>query len=330
MNSKDIIHANIHHDHPPRPGLDFDRGRQSDMCFASLEAHGYVQKRWTEGEVEYYDDEWGNLWHRFRSASVKGEIFQPVLKDWADLQQLHLPDYSHPDCSSVMRKQFSRSPDLFKIAALGGWIFDNARYLRNMDVYFMDMGLFPDQLKELHEKIAIVYEQKILLAANAGADAIFIAEDLGTQTGLLFSPKMFRSYFKEMYTRLFSLAHQNGMQVIMHSCGMNRAILPDLLEAGVNVFQFDQPMLYDMPELANLLRQHRAALYSPVDIQQVLPTGNREKIESAARDLVDCFQGGLICKNYLDLAGIGVKEVWDDWAYQAICRKIGFQSESST
>jgi len=295
------------------------------MIFAFLQPFGYTQKRWVEGDVEYYDDEWGNLWHRFLSGSVKGEIFQPVLRDWSDLDKLQAPDYSHPDCASEMREQFTQFPDQFKIAGLGGWIFDNARYLRNMDVYFMDMALVPDQLKRLHEKIANVYEQKILLAAQAGADAIFIAEDLGTQTGLLFSPKMFHSYFLEMYAHLFSVAHQYGMQVILHSCGLNRAILPDLLDAGVNVFQFDQPLLYDMNELALLLKERKAALYSPVDIQQVLPTGDREKIESAARDLVDCFQGGLICKNYLDLAGIGVKEAWDDWAYQAICRKIGFQ-----
>jgi uroporphyrinogen-III decarboxylase len=256
---------------------------------------------------------------------VKGEIFQPVLRDWSDLDKLQVPDYSHPDCASEMREQFTRFPDQFKIAGLGGWIFDNARYLRNMDVYFMDMALVPDQLKRLHEKIANVYEQKILLAAQAGADAIFIAEDLGTQTGLLFSPKMFRSYFLEMYAHLFSVAHQYGMQVIMHSCGLNRAILPDLLDAGVNVFQFDQPMLYDMTDLAKLLKQRKAALYSPIDIQQVLPTGDREKIETAAQDLIDCFQGGLICKNYLDLNGIGVKEEWDDWGYHAICKKIGFQ-----
>jgi len=54
LKSKDIILANIRHNNPPRPGLDFDRGRQSDMCFASFEPHAYVQKRWTEGNVEYY------------------------------------------------------------------------------------------------------------------------------------------------------------------------------------------------------------------------------------------------------------------------------------
>jgi len=325
LKSKDIILANIRHENPPRPGLDFDRGRQCDMIFAFLQPFEYTQKRWVEGEVEYYDDEWGNLWHRFLSGSVKGEIFQPVLRDWSDLDNLQVPDYSHPDCAADMRRQFTQFPDLFKIAGLGGWIFDNARYLRNMDVYFMDMALHPDQLNRLHEKIAIVYEQKIHLAAQAGADAIFIAEDLGTQTGLLFSPKMFRTYFLEMYERLFSMAHQYEMQVILHSCGMNRAILPDLLDAGVNVFQFDQPLLYDMKELANLLKERKAALYCPIDIQQVLPTGDRAIIELSAIDLIDCFQGGLICKNYLDLDGIGVKEAWDDWGYQAICKKIGFQ-----
>jgi len=39
--------------------------------------------------------------------------------------------------------------------------------------------------------------------------------------------------------------------------------------------------------------------------------------------MVDTFAGGLICKNYGDLAGIGVREEWDQWAYEAICRHVG-------
>jgi uroporphyrinogen-III decarboxylase len=231
-----------------------------------------------------------------------------------------------------MRSAFSSAGDKFKMAFLGGWIFDNARYLRNMAAYFYDMAANPEEVQSLHQIIAAVYEQKIHLAGQAKADGIFIAEDMGTQTGLLFSPKMFRFYFKEMYTRLFGLAHDYGMKVIMHSCGQNRIILPDLLEAGVDVFQFDQPTLYNMPDLAVLLREHKVALFSPVDIQRILPTGDRTIIQTGARELVDTFWGGLLCKNYMDLPGIGVEETWDDWAYQAICERIlekypDFQSE---
>jgi uroporphyrinogen-III decarboxylase len=209
------------------------------------------------------------------------------------------------------------------MAVMGGWIFDNARYIRDMGVYFLDMALNPDQLNRLHKIIAEVYEQKIHLAGLSGADGIFLAEDLGTQTGLLFSPKMFRYFFKTEYARLFSIAHDYGLKVIMHSCGKNWTILPDLLEIGVDVFQFDQPTVYNMPELSDLLKKHKAALFSPIDIQKILPTGDRSIIEQGAIEMYEIFKGGLIFKNYLDLPGIGVKEEWDDWGYYTICELIG-------
>lgn len=323
MSAREIILANLNHQNPPRPGLTFNAGRINDILTAWTVPYGYTQKRWVEGQREYYDDEWGNLWVRMVDGSVKGEIFKPAIEDWSQLDTLQPPDYSHPDCAIPMRALFSHPADKFKLAGIGGWIFDNARYLRKMEIYFADLALYPAEVNHMHTIVAGVYEQKIHLAGQAGADGIFIGEDMGTQTGLLFSPKMFRSYFKPMYTRLFGIAHDYGMKVFMHSCGQNWAIVPDLLDAGVDVFQFDQPALYDMRRLSALLKGRNAALWSPVDIQKVLPTGDRALIEAFAREMIDTFEGHLICKNYPDLHGIGVEEEWDDWAYQAICERAG-------
>jgi len=323
MNSREIILANINHENPPRCGLTFDRGRLTDMIGCGLRPHGYTQKRWVDGKVEYYDDQWGNLWVRMREGSIKGEILTPVIEDWSQLDDMQTPDYSHPDCAVEMMELFAQPTDKFKLAHIGGWIFDNARYLRKMEIYFCDMAMYPDEVDRMHRVVADVYEQKIHWAGKAGADGIMIGEDMGTQTGLLFSPKMFRHYFKDMYTRLMSIAHDYGMKVLMHSCGQNWSIVPDLLDAGVDVFQFDQPTVYDMPKLAALLKERKAALWSPVDIQKILPTGDRALIEAGAREMVDIFEGGLICKNYGDLPGIGVEEEWDDWAYNAILERAG-------
>ena len=323
MNSREIILANINNENPPRCGLTFDRGRLTDMIGCGLRPHGYTQKRWVDGKVEYYDDQWGNLWVRMREGSIKGEILTPVIEDWSQLDEMQTPDYSHPDCAVEMMALFAQPSDKFKLARIGGWIFDNARYLRKMEIYFCDMAMYPDEVDRMHQIVAGVYEQKIHWAGKAGADGIMIGEDMGTQTGLLFSPKMFRHYFKDMYTRLMSIAHDYGMKVLMHSCGQNWSIVPDLLDAGVDVFQFDQPAVYDMPKLAALLKERKAALWSPVDIQKILPTGDRAFIEAGAREMVDIFEGGLICKNYGDLTGIGVEEEWDDWAYNAILERAG-------
>jgi len=325
MNSREIILANIEHTGAPRCGLTFDRGRLTDMLGCGLRPHGYTQKRWVEGKVEYYDDEWGNLWVRMREGSIKGEVHTPIIEEWSQLDEMPIPDYTHPDCAADMMALFAEPTDKFKIASIGGWIFDNARYLRKMEIYFADMALYPDELNRMHQAVADVYEQKIHLAGKAGADGIMIGEDMGTQTGLLFSPKMFRFYFKEMYTRLMSIAHDYGMKVLMHSCGQNWSIVPDLLDAGVDVFQFDQPAVYDMPALATLLTERKAALWSPVDIQKILPTGDRDTIEAGANEMYDTFEGGLICKNYPDLPGIGVEEAWDNWAYYAILERAGIE-----
>ena len=329
MIPREIILANIEHTNPPRCGMTFDRGRIDDMVGCGLTPKSYTQRRWVEGELEYYDDEWGNLWRRMKDGSATGEVLKPAITDWNQLDDFRVPDYSHPDCAAEMNALFSRPTDKFKIAHIGGWIFDNARYLRKMEVYFCDMALYPQELKRLHRLVEGVYEFKIHQAGRAGADGIMIGEDMGTQTGLLFSPAMFRVYFKEPYTRLMSIAHDYGMKVLMHSCGQNWAIVPDLLDAGVDVFQFDQPTLYDMPRLAALLRERKAALWSPVDIQKILPTGDRALIEAGAREMVDIFQGGLICKNYGDLQGIGVQEEWDTWAYRAICEKAALSDSQA-
>jgi uroporphyrinogen-III decarboxylase len=166
-------------------------------------------------------------------------------------------------------------------------------------------------------------EAAIRGCGDAGADAVMFWEDMGTQTGPLFSPAMFREFFKPDYTHLADVAHQHGLKVLMHSCGNNAALLDDLLDIGIDVFQFDQPALYDMPALADKLCRRRRCLWSPVDIQKVLPTGDRAFIERETLRLCRTFEGGLILKDYPDLASLGIHPEWDGWAYDVIVKFCG-------
>ncbi|MBN1556998.1 MAG: hypothetical protein JW951_02495 [Lentisphaerae bacterium] len=325
MTPREIIVANLDHTGAPRPGMTFDRGRINDFCSAGLdEGVAWRQKRWVEGEIEYYDDIWGNLWKRMKDGSVKGEICKPALEDWSQLDDLRPPAFDIEKAVAQVRRTFEAdTEDRFKVAHVGGWVFDNARYLRKMEVYFLDMAMYPEELHRLHAVVGEFYEHRIHAAGRGGADAIMIGEDMGTQQGLLFSPDMFREYFKEQYTRLVGIAHDYGMKVLLHSCGSNWQIIDDLLDVGIDCFQFDQPTVYDMDWLAGMFRKRHGCLWSPADIQKVLPTGDRAYIEAETARMCDIFEGMLIVKNYPDLPGIGVKEAWDDWAYNAVCRRYG-------
>ena len=319
--SREIIFANLERCDAPRSGLNFDGGRMDDLLIVQPgPAAGYTPLRRVEGDQEYYDDDWGNLWVRMVGGCVKGEILTPVLDDWSKLAAMKIPDYGRDECWAEMARAFKAEPERFRLAHIGGWIFDNSRYLRKLENYLLDLALYPDELNQLHEKVACVYETKIRMAARTGADGIWIGEDLGTQTSTLFSPEMFREYFKPLYSRLMGLAHELGMKVFLHSCGCNRALLDDLMDCGVDCFQFDQPRIYDMPELAAMLGRRKAVLWAPVDIQKVMPTGDRALIESEVDSMVQLFGGGLIFKNYPDLPGIGVKPEWDQWAYELMTK----------
>ena len=146
-------------------------------------------------------------------------------------------------------------------------------------------------------------------------DGVFFCEDLGVQDRVLIGPRMWDDIFRPLYERLTSRAHQHGMKVIQHSCGFNWELVDNLCGAGIDCLQFDQPAVYDMPALAAKLRRHGVGLYSPCDIQKVLPTGDRDLIVRETRRLVETFRGGFIAKNYGDLHGIGVMPEWDQWAY---------------
>jgi len=88
----------------------------------------------------------------------------------------------------------------------------------------------------------------------------------------------------------------------------------------VDVFQFDQPDAYPAEVLASEFAQ-RAVFYSPVDVQKVLPTGERELIEHRAKEMCDMFRkagGGWIAKDYLGYEDIGVEPEWAQWAREVI------------
>jgi len=324
MTPRETILANLAHENPDRPGLTFDGERINDMVGCALgPSQTFTEKRWKEGEFEYYTDEWGNVWYRVPGRSQSGEVYQPAIRDWSQLDSLRLPDYDNPARYKEAAEALAQPTDKFKNAFVPGWVFATSRYLRKMEVYFTDLIECRDELDRLHVIVTDLFVRVIRRFADCGAEGIFFCEDLGTQTRALIGPRMWREVFRPHYERLVGAAHERGLKVLMHSCGYNWELLPELIAVGIDCFQFDQPKAYDMPALAALLRKHRVGLWSPVDIQQVMPTGDRAYIEAEARRLVDTFRGGLIVKNYGDLHGIGVEPEWDRWAYEAVLRACG-------
>jgi hypothetical protein len=325
MTPREIIVRNLEFSGPERIGMAFDRERINDFRGAGIgPSETWAQKRWVEGNVEYYDDEWGNVWHRIVGMGKGGEVHTPVLEDWNKLDRYELPDMANPKRFARAREIFAQEKERYRVGSLPGFPFAVCRYMRKMEVYFVDLIAERVRIDKLHERVTSLLQEIIRQYAEAGADGVFFCEDWGVQDRLLISPTMWREIYKPLFRRLCHTAHGCGLHVLMHSCGYNWDILDDLAEVGIDAFQFDQPEVYGLERLAQKLNSLQVCLYSPVDIQRILPTGDRELIESYARKMIDLFGsngGGLIAKNYGDLHGIGVEPEWDGWAYDVFVQQ---------
>ncbi len=274
--------------------------------------------RRTQGREWQRKDEWGNTWARLDDTS-KGEILHGALDDLAEVDTFPFPDFDDPAIYANARAAFAGYPQLWHIGGIHGFAFSVARKLRRMEQYLMDILLEPQKIARLHDRIDEVIRTQARRLQQAGADSIMIAEDWGTQTQLLISPGLWRKEFKPRFASLCSFIHGLGMSLFMHSCGKMTDIIPDLIECGVDLLQFDQPRIHGIDYLAGLQQTNRITYWCPVDIQTTLQTRDAALIRGEARLMIDCLwagRGGFIAGYYSDNASIGLDPSWQEIASQ--------------
>lgn len=320
MTSREIMQRTLAYEHPKRVARSFG---DSDFCFAecSVQTHATDWKKTGNDDWER-TDEWGNLWRRIDPTS-KGEVVRGVLQDLSDLETVDLPDYSRPEdyaCVSVLRAEH---PDKWLMGWVPGFAFNIARKMRRLDQYLMDLLLEPELMHGLHDRIDAMVEDMIRNYAAAGVDAVMFLEDWGTQNGTLIHPDLWRQEFFPRFGKLCGIAHELGIKVFMHSCGKIGAIVPGLIEAGIDVLQFDQPDLHGIDELAAYQKNSRITFWCPVDVQKILPQQNEELIREKAREMLARLwrgRGGFIAGFYPDAASLGLNPQWQQFACDEFLR----------
>jgi uroporphyrinogen decarboxylase len=140
--------------------------------------------------------------------------------------------------------------------------------------------------------------QRALEAAPGEWDAVFMADDLGSQHGALVSRDTYRQMLVPYHQRLNSVAHRYGMPTIHHSDGSVYGLLADLVEAGVDCLEAVQVECADMaPQKLKADFGTRLAFMGAVSVQQVLPVLSSAQVRDQVRQLKGILGagGGYVC-----------------------------------
>ncbi|MBD3291376.1 MAG: hypothetical protein GF393_00520 [Armatimonadia bacterium] len=323
MTQREIIRRVIEHDNPPRIGFtysDYD-GKTRLRDVASCGPAGnpdFEENRREDGKGgELWEDEWGCTWRRLIEWTKGGEVVEPAISSREDLEAYEPPDLDNPARYERCARVVEEHSDRYLLGSITGCCFNRARYLPTFPTYLEWCASDPELVNDINRMVSDIVIAQVDIYADLGFDGVTYAEDWGTQDRLLVSPPMWDRMFKWTFERLLERAHGHGMTVWMHSCGYVKDIIPPLVELGMDVFQFDQQEVHGLDFLSEY--SDRTTFWCPVDIQKVMPTGDKELIQSRACEMVEKLgqNGGFIAKNYGDPASIVVEPLWQQWAYEA-------------
>jgi uroporphyrinogen-III decarboxylase len=242
--------------------------------------------RFPEGAVQgdayavgEYVDEWGCVFENVH-AGVVGQVKHPRVASWSGLADLSPPMHLIANMDAVERS--CTETDGFTLSALPIQPFERMQFLRGTEQLFKDLITQPAELFKLRDVVHEFYLAWIDAWCDTPVDALFMADDWGTQVSMLIRPKLWRELFKPLYAEYIAKAQAAGKFVYMHSDGQITAIIDDLIEIGLDALNA-QVTCMDYQELHERFRG-RVTFWGQMDRQHMLCFGTSDEARQAARD----------------------------------------------
>lgn len=198
-------------------------------------------------------------------------------------------DYSH------IAAQVAAHPGL-PIRGGGSEPFLQYCLLRGLEQGMMDLVDNPDIVEYCLGKLFdLAYESTTRIYEQAAGQVMisYVAEDMGSQESLLFSPRQIKRFLLPGMRRMIDLVHSSGAYVFHHSDGAVRPILPTMIEAGIDVLNPIQWRCNGM-EREGLKRDFGDQLifHGGVDNQYTLAYGTVEEVRQEVADNIRILGAG--------------------------------------
>lgn len=276
-------------------GLSWKHLRQAtdDMCTLNLPYTGSADNRgpWDMWGIEWKEVDYGQGTYR--------EVARYPLAGVDSLQALDdypWPRAEHCDYDALAMQAKAGSDRAARF--LGFNPFETLCWMWGLEEVLCHCAVQPEPIVCGLEHITAYYEERLrraLARIGTQVDIVFFFDDLGGQHGPLLSPGMYRDLIQPFHRRLFSAAHELAPQaaVMMHSDGSVFDLLPDLIDAGLDVLEAVQVECAHMePERLKDTFGTTLAFHGAISVQQLLPQGTPDAVAAECRRLVEILGAG--------------------------------------
>lgn len=178
--------------------------------------------------------------------------------------------------------------EVYPIQGGGSEPFLTYKNLRGQEHGLMDLILYPEIVHYCLDKLfSLAYTNTLRIYESIPGQVMisYVAEDMGGQEDLMFSPQQIREFLLPWMKRMIDLAHQAGVYVFHHSDGAIRSIIPDMIGMGIDVLNPIQWRCKGM-EREGLKRDFgdKLIFHGGVDNQYTLPFGSVDEVKQEVLD----------------------------------------------
>jgi len=180
--------------------------------------------------------------------------------------------------------------------ALNCSLWEQAWYLRGMENLFCDMMSEDPMAEELLDRVTDVAVKQIESLAAAGVDSVYFGDDIGMQHTIMMSEELYRYWLQPRLKRVIDAAKaiKPDILIIYHSCGHINELIPNLIEAGIDILNPIQPESMEFRQIHNAYCD-RLSFHGTIGTQTTMPFGTPAEVRQKVFENLDIAgkKGGL-------------------------------------
>jgi len=268
----------------------------------ALVPDGLEQLPREDGGFEIRDDA-GNLLYQMPAGGLYYEpVHHPLAgaTTVAEIEAWEPPSISDVELAwlAAEGKRLRASTDKAIIGLTGINLYERAQSVRGWQRFMEDLAGQPAMAEALLQRLAdraCADLARYLDAVGETIDIVQVGDDLGTQNGPQLSPRMYRRLVKPYQQQMWQfIKARSGLPVFLHCCGGIYPLIPDLIEAGVDILNPVQISAAGMDPVRLKAEFGRDLVFwgGGADTQHILPEAKPQEVADHVRRQIDILAPG--------------------------------------
>lgn len=239
---------------------------------------------WEEVRPGFFRDYFGVIWNKTRDRTL-GVVVDPPIKS-PGFKGFKFPQTDFLPVYNFQEENNKDYPDHFHILSIGFTLFERAWSLVGMENLMTWMLMEPGFVNDLLDRIT-EYNTDLIRhsAAVGGIDCVRFGDDWAGQQGLLFGRELWLEYIKPRLQEMATVARNEGLYAAQHCCGKMDELIPDMIDAGIRLFDPFQPEVMDVDQIFGEY-YGKLAFMGGLSIQQTMPYGSPEDVLNESIHLI--------------------------------------------